>query len=217
MNDEIIKTESNGYYIALEKAKGWAAQGSIISDKMIPTLHALMMGDGHSKIVPSTYREADISNQMKTLVDWINTNSGSIPCHIIAGFAYHQCLKLQPFNEGSDILAKLLRTIILEVGGCESSQFQFEENAPESEKIDKKDLMRSLDSRQRKALKLFKDYSTITASQIGEQFNLKARTRAQVCKDWVDSGFLEVVDFSNKARKYKLTKEFEELVRTERT
>lgn len=186
-----------GFNNALEKAMGWAVQGCVISEKMIPTLHALMIGDGQSKITPSAYRSDAIVDQMKTLVDWINVNSGSIPPHIIAEYAYYQCLKIEPFMEGNENFAKLLSTIIQQV------------NKP----TEKKDLMRSLDTRQRKALKLFKDYATISASQIGEQFKLKPRTRAQVCKNWVAAGFLEIVDFSNKARKYKLTKEFEELLK----
>jgi hypothetical protein len=201
--DEVIYAETEGYNNALEKAKGWVVQGCVISEKMIPTLHALMMRDGQSKITPSQYRGEDIPNQMKVLVDWINANFGSIPCHIVAEFAYYQCLRIQPFADGNDNFAKLLNAIILQVGGGETSE----------KPTDKKELMRSLDSRQRKALKFFKDYATISASQIGEQFNLKPRTRAQVCKNWVEAGFLEVVDFSNKARKYKLTKEFEELLK----
>ena len=74
---------------------------------------------------------------------------------------------------------------------------------------DQSALLRKLDPRQRKALSLFQEFETITSKQISVLFGFKPRTSAQICKDWVESGFLEIVDFSNKGRKYKLSKGFE--------
>jgi Fic family protein len=79
-------------------------------------------------------------------------------------------------------------------------------NAP-----DQSDLIRTLDPRQRKALSLFQEFETITSRQIGELFEVKPRTSAQICSTWVKSGFLKVVDSSNKGRKYGLAKRYEEL------
>lgn len=77
---------------------------------------------------------------------------------------------------------------------------------------DQTDLIRKLDPKQRKALELFQEFSTITASQVGELFNFKPRTSAQLCKKWVEMGFIEIVDFSNRGRKYKLSKQYEDLI-----
>jgi Fic family protein len=74
------------------------------------------------------------------------------------------------------------------------------------------DLIRKLDPRQRKTLELFQEFQTVTSSQIGKLFGFQPRTSAQLCKDWVNSGFLEIVDFSNKGRKYKLSKQYERLI-----
>ncbi|MDR2609577.1 MAG: hypothetical protein LBC06_03200 [Rickettsiales bacterium] len=74
------------------------------------------------------------------------------------------------------------------------------------------DLIRKLDPKQRRALELFGEFSTITARQIGKLFNFKPRTSAQLCKKWVEMGFFEIVDFSNRGRKYKLSKQYEDLI-----
>ena len=74
---------------------------------------------------------------------------------------------------------------------------------------DQSALLRKLDPRQRKALSLFQEFETVTSKQISGLFGFKPRTSTQICKGWVEKGFLEVVDSSNKGRKYKLSKEFE--------
>ena len=77
---------------------------------------------------------------------------------------------------------------------------------------DQTNLIRQLDPRQRKVLELFEQFFTVTARQIGGLFGFRPRTSSQLCKEWVGEGFLEIVDSSNKARKYKLSKEYEALV-----
>jgi len=77
---------------------------------------------------------------------------------------------------------------------------------------DQTELIRKLDPRQRKVLELFQEFEKITSSQIGRLFGFKPRTSAQCCKEWVEGGFLEIVDFSNKGRTYKLSKQFEHLI-----
>lgn len=69
-------------------------------------------------------------------------------------------------------------------------------------------LLRTLDLKQRKTIELFKEYDVVTAKQIGDLFGFQPRTRAALCKKWVEGGFLEIVDYSNKARKYKLAEPY---------
>lgn len=77
---------------------------------------------------------------------------------------------------------------------------------------DQSALIRKLDPRQRKALQLFQEFETITSRQIGELFGFKPRTSAALCATWVESGFLDIVDSSNRGRKYKLSKQYQELI-----
>lgn len=74
---------------------------------------------------------------------------------------------------------------------------------------DQSNVLRKLDPKQRKALELFQEFETITAAQIGEFFGFQPRTSSKLCKDWVDQGFLEIVDFSKKGRKYRLATHFQ--------
>lgn len=76
---------------------------------------------------------------------------------------------------------------------------------------DQSKLIRKLDPRQRRALELFQEFETVTSRQIGELFGFKPRTSAQICATWVEKGFLEMVDSSNRGRKYKLAKKYEGL------
>ena len=73
-------------------------------------------------------------------------------------------------------------------------------------------LIRKLDPRQRRALDLFQEFETITSHQIGELFGFKPRTSAQTCANWVEEGFLEIVDPSNRGRKYKLSRRYRRLL-----
>jgi predicted HTH transcriptional regulator len=77
---------------------------------------------------------------------------------------------------------------------------------------DQSKLVRSLDPRQRKTLELFQDFEIITASQVGKLFGFKSRTSTQLCKNWVEAGFLQIVDFSNRGRKYRLSKAYEKVL-----
>lgn len=73
-------------------------------------------------------------------------------------------------------------------------------------------LLKKLDPKQRKVLELFRQFEVITSSQIGEFFGFKPRTSAKLCADWVEQGFLKIVNFSNKGRKYTLSDEYIELI-----
>jgi Fic family protein len=73
-------------------------------------------------------------------------------------------------------------------------------------------LLRKLDPKKRKALELFQKWDIVTSAQIGELFCFKPRTSAALCKKWAEEGFLEIVNFTNKSRKYKLAKPFDELI-----
>lgn len=75
-------------------------------------------------------------------------------------------------------------------------------------------LIRKLDPKQRKVLELFQEFETITSRQIGELFGFKPRTSAALCANWVKSGFLSMVDSSNKGRRYSLEVEYRKLIHT---
>lgn len=82
--------------------------------------------------------------------------------------------------------------------------------------LDQEPLMRKLDPQQRHILKLFNSSEIVTANQIGKIFGYQPRTSSQLCKKWVDNGFLEIVNPSNKTRSYRLASQFLMLLQSTR-
>ncbi|MBA3721871.1 MAG: Fic family protein [Parachlamydiaceae bacterium] len=278
--------EVKGYYAALTQLEKWAAQGVNITEKMIQTLHALVMANGKGNAKPTAYRDAqnvirdgrtkaivymppeakDVKSMMTDMVDWINKKTEILPCPIIAGIAHYQFATIHPYYDGNGRTARLLTTLILHLGGYDLKglysleeyyarnlgayyeaisigeshnyylgraeaditkwvEYFVEGMAVSFENVLKRmdeagtqgspDLsarIRKLDPKQRKALELFQEFETITSRQIGELFGFKPRTSAALCASWVESGFLTMVDSSNKGRKYKLSAEYQKLI-----
>jgi cell filamentation protein, protein adenylyltransferase len=64
--------------------------------------------------------------------------------------------------------------------------------------------LRKLDPKQRKALDLFREREEITSKDVQRLFGYQPRTASQLCRNWAESGFIEVVDPSRKSRRYRL-------------
>ncbi len=77
---------------------------------------------------------------------------------------------------------------------------------------DHSELLRALDPKQCRALELLRDFKVITSKQIGELFGFKTRTSSALCQKWVENGFLQIVDPSNKTRKYCLADKYQNLL-----
>lgn len=277
--------EIKGYYAALAQLEQYAAQDRPITEKVIQTLHALIMSNGRTKVVPTPYRSGqnvirdgatgtivymppeskDVPGLMRHLVAWVKEND-ELPCPIIAAIAHYQFATIHPYYDGNGRTARLLTTLILHLGRydlkglysleeyyaknllayyraisigpshnyyfgrvesditgwieyfVEGMAFAFEKvvtqmvNSHNQGERDHSALMRTLDPKQRKALELFQSYEVITSNQIGKLFGFQSRTNTALCKKWVEAGFLEIVDRSNKARKYRLAKPYDALI-----
>ncbi len=77
---------------------------------------------------------------------------------------------------------------------------------------DQEELLRKLSPKQRRALDLFRTSSTITARQVALLFGFQSRTSTKLCADWVEEGFLEIANPSNKNRSYRLAPAYESLI-----
>lgn len=130
------ENEVKGYYAALNQIEQWGIKATPISERLIQTLHALVMANGGSKVKPNPYRDGqnvirdsrtrrivymppeakDVSGLMNGLVNWIRENS-EIPCPIIAGIAHYQFATIHPYYDGNGRTARLLTTKILHSGG----------------------------------------------------------------------------------------------------
>jgi Fic family protein len=128
--------EVKGYYAALTQVEKWAALGLNVTEKMIKTLHALVMANGKTNIKPTEYRSGqnvikdsrtkaivymppeakDVPGLTKSMISWIN-NSTDLPYPIIAGVAHYQFATINPYYDGNGRTARLLTTLILHLGG----------------------------------------------------------------------------------------------------
>lgn len=84
--------------------------------------------------------------------------------------------------------------------------------AVERDARDASPLLRQLDSRQRRCLSLYRDQGIATTSEIAAHLGLGPRTVANLCRQWVTEGFLEVHDRSRKGRSYRLGPAYERLI-----
>ena len=94
-------------------------------------------------------------------------------------------------------------------GVKESFENVYQKAKSESGTKDLTPILRELDVRQRKVLQLFETQKTITSNDIAEFFNFAPRTARKLAQDWVEVGFLIMVDASKKARKYQLSDRLE--------
>lgn len=277
--------EVKGYYAALTQVEQWAVRGIKLTEKIIQTLHALVMGDGRIATKPTAYRDGqnvirdartgaivylppeakDVQALMAGTVAWINKHQ-ELPCPVVAGIAHYQFATIHPYYDGNGRTARLLTTLILHRGGYDlKGLYSLEEyyarnleayyqaisvgdshnyymgraeaditqwieyfvhgmavsfenvlkrmqHVQEQGISDQSGLLRQLDPRQRRALELFQTFESITSRQIGELFGFKPRTSAALCSVWVKDGFLEVIDASNKGRKYALSDKYRALM-----
>jgi Fic family protein len=93
----------------------------------------------------------------------------------------------------------------------ESVQRQAEEAAGRGAQ-DQSPLLRKLDARQRKVLKLFRAHETITSGDVAALFDVSQRTARVLLGAWVERGFLTMADPAKKSRKYGLARAFRSAV-----
>ena len=128
--------EVKGYYAALAQLEQYAAQNYPITEKVIQTLHALVMSDGRTRVKPTPYRDGqnvikdggtgtivymppeskDVPRLMCNMLAWIK-ESDELPCPIVAGIAHYQFATIHPYYDGNGRTARLLTTLILHLGG----------------------------------------------------------------------------------------------------
>src|SRR5439155_4216372 len=119
----------------LTHVERWAIADTSITEKMVQTIHAIVMAGGKSKVKQSSYRDGqnvirdartkvivymppeakDVPVLMRALIDWI-THSVDIPCPIVAGIAHYQFATIHPYYDGNGRTARLLTTLVLHRG-----------------------------------------------------------------------------------------------------
>lgn len=72
--------------------------------------------------------------------------------------------------------------------------------------------MRKLDVTQRKILELFTEFKEVTSKQIAEYLGMSQQSGRLLANRWIAAGFLELSNTSKKARKYRLSDQYEKVV-----
>ena len=82
-------------------------------------------------------------------------------------------------------------------------------------KVDDKhsELLRPLDHRARRILGLFGNQNSIKSSDVANILGISTRQARLLLSQWVTQGWLEVVDPSKRGRKYKLSEEYQALLK----
>ncbi len=128
--------EVKGYYAALTQMEKWSAQKIKITEKIIQTLHALVMASGKTDVKPTSYRDGqnvirdgvskaiiymppeakEVESLMQSMTRWINESSHFM-CPIVAAIAHYQFATIHPYYDRNGRTARLLTTLILHIGG----------------------------------------------------------------------------------------------------
>lgn len=128
--------EIKGYYVALDYIEKLAKTKNLITEDIIKHIHALVIGDGSTKVKPSEYREGqnvitdslsgnivymppeakDVADLMKEFVSWINS-ANDIPLPIKASIIHYQFVTIHPYFDGNGRTARLLTTLALHNSG----------------------------------------------------------------------------------------------------
>lgn len=133
-----------GYYRALDELAKLTAAGAHITEKVVQTLHALVMGGKRGKVRPTPYRDgqnvirdsrsgaivylppeaSDVAALMTDLLKWLETTKrDGMPCPLRAAIAHYQFATIHPYYDGNGRTARLLTTLVLHLGGYDLKGF----------------------------------------------------------------------------------------------
>ncbi len=131
------EAEVRGYYEALDTVEKLSAQGKPLTEKLIKTIHALVMGSGSLRVKSTPYRTAqnvikdgrdgtivymppeahDVSDLMAQLVTWVEHSTQHIPAPLIAAIVHYQYATVHPYYDGNGRIARLITTFLLHRAG----------------------------------------------------------------------------------------------------
>ena len=94
----------------------------------------------------------------------------------------------------------------------DSVRKNIESQVGDTETQDKSRLLYELDTRQKRTLELFMKQKTIKAADIGLILGISTRAANNLCKIWIEQGFITPTHGGKRGRGYVLGEKFEELV-----
>lgn len=83
--------------------------------------------------------------------------------------------------------------------------------AVKDDRSDQSALLRELDQRQKRVLSLFEKSKFITTREISQLLGIQQRTALNLCRKWIDGGFILQHGEARKSRKYELAEKWIDL------
>lgn len=132
--------EVKGYYAALDEVERLEAREARVTEASARKLHALVMGGGRRRVKPTPYRDGqnvirdsrsnaivylppeaqDVPRMMAELIEWLNAKVSpgeELPVPVKAAIAHYQYATIHPYYDGNGRMARLLTTLVLDLGG----------------------------------------------------------------------------------------------------
>lgn len=127
-----------GYYRALSYLEKLVELRSPFSEKSLQLIHALVMGSGTKKVLPTPYRDGqnvirdglsgaivylppeahDVAALMRDLISWLkDADTEEIPCPLRAGIAHYQYATIHPYYDGNGRTARLFASWVMHACG----------------------------------------------------------------------------------------------------
>lgn len=91
-------------------------------------------------------------------------------------------------------------------------RLQASEAAKQGDSTDHSPLLRELDQRQKQVLSLFAKSKYLTTREIADLLKIQPRSALNVCKKWVEQGFIIQQGSAPKSRKYELAEKWHKLI-----
>jgi len=174
------------------------------------TIHPYYDGNGRTARLLTTFVLHANNYDLKgiySLEEYYATNLPSYYAAISIGPSHNYYLG----REEADITAWIEYFIEGMAQSCQAVLKQMEE-LKKTAPVDQEQLLRSMNPLQRKVLLIFQKSKVVTSQEIEKKLQLNRRTILLYCKQWINAGFIEIVDPSNKNRSYQLTPPYEELI-----
>jgi Fic family protein len=132
------RKEVLAYHIALEKLEEFLSLNKILDEKIIQSLHGLVMAGGRKRAKATPYRDGqnvirdsktnriiylppeakDVPLLMQELIEWTEASfDKKVPSPIIAGIVHYQFATIHPYYDGNGRTARLITTFILHRAG----------------------------------------------------------------------------------------------------
>ncbi len=127
--------------------------------------------------------------------------------------AYYSALQENPCADGqADITGWLEYFLAGVVAAFEKVNAQTARQPARNTLMSKSPLVRELDTKQRKILKIFERFKEVNSAQIAKVLVVPDQSARALIRSWLASGFLVCANESKKARTYRLNEQYEELL-----